>query len=51
MRNEKRKDRLYIKIEFILELNKKFDARIKERARLISERSRIYDIIRNQKLR
>ena len=38
MRNEKRKNKLYIKIESILELNKKFDARIKKRARLISER-------------
>ena len=38
MRNEKRKDKLYIKIKFILRSNKKFDARIKERARLISER-------------
>ena len=47
MRNEKRKDKLYIKIESILELNKKFNARIKERARLISERSRIYDITSN----
>ena len=47
MRNEKRKDKLYIKIESILRLNKKFDARIKERAYLISGRSRIYDIINN----
>ena len=47
MRNEKRKDKLYIKIESILRLNKKFDAQIKERARLISERSRIYNITRN----
>ena len=28
MRNEKRKDKLYIKIESILESNKKFDARL-----------------------
>ena len=47
MRNKKRKDKLYIKIEFTLKSSKKFDARIKERAYLISERSRIYDITKN----
>ena len=47
MRNKKRKNKLYIKIESILESSKKFDARIKERTRLISERSRIYNITNN----
>ena len=36
--NKKKKSKLYIKIEFILKLNISFNALIKKRANLISER-------------